>query len=342
MKPVSGTGGSPPRRVASAALEVRHRLLRGRGFEKLRVVLFLEEHGHEPIFEPQFARAEDASAEGVVLELALAREHGVAHAFARARAPGKTRRRTGCAVSTSTLWLMATTEATPTLSSSEATLSDAFSACAVWQASRKTSGMRWSRSSGPSSLVKTVTCRRCSSLPVSSGSSKHSPPRPTCLVIDAVAIEVDDVIGLLLAAGAVEFLAQGGQRGRAEDVDLDQAGQGFHRLDQRQGAGAVVNVAARLVLRPRGDEQDADGRGDDGDVERLRARQASADAGGFRALEEIAVAVVEQFPRQAEQERGGFLGGLHVGLGRAGFERRHPRGRRSGGPRGRRSSPMPS
>ena len=39
-------------------------------------------------------------------------------------------------------------------------------------------------------------------------------------VIDAVAIEVDDVIGLLLGAGAVEFLAQGRQRRRAEDVNL--------------------------------------------------------------------------------------------------------------------------
>ena len=74
-------------------LEVRHRLLGGCGFEKLRVVLLLEEHGHEPIFEAQLARAEDAAAEGVVLELALAGEHGVAHAFARRRAPGRTRRR---------------------------------------------------------------------------------------------------------------------------------------------------------------------------------------------------------------------------------------------------------
>ena len=42
---------------------------------------------------------------------------------------------------------------------------------------------------------------------------------------------------------------------------------------------------------------------------------------GFAPWNRIAVAVVEQFPRQAEQERGGFLGGLHVGVGRAGFER---------------------
>ncbi len=64
-------------------LEVFHRLLGGRRREELRVVLFLEEHGHEPVLEPQLALAEDASAERVVLELALAGEHGVAHALAR-------------------------------------------------------------------------------------------------------------------------------------------------------------------------------------------------------------------------------------------------------------------
>ena len=83
MKPVSGVGGSSPSRAASAVCEVLLRLPRGRGLEELRVVLFLEEHGHEPILEPQFARAEDAAAEGVVLQLALAVEHGIAHALAR-------------------------------------------------------------------------------------------------------------------------------------------------------------------------------------------------------------------------------------------------------------------
>ena len=68
MKPVSGAGGSSPRRAASVCTEVRHRLLRGRGLEELRVLLLLEEHGHEPILEPQRTRAEDAAAEGVVLE----------------------------------------------------------------------------------------------------------------------------------------------------------------------------------------------------------------------------------------------------------------------------------
>ena len=58
---------------------------------------------------------------------------------------------------------------------------------------------------------------------------------------------------------------------------LDEAGEGFHRLDQRQRARAMIDVAAGVVLRPRGDEQDADGRGDDGHVEHLAC---SAGAGG--------------------------------------------------------------
>ena len=82
MKPVSGSGGSSPRRAASAVLKSSCVCCAGVVREELRVVLFLEEHGHEPILEPQLARAEDAAAEGVVLELALAVEHGVAHACA--------------------------------------------------------------------------------------------------------------------------------------------------------------------------------------------------------------------------------------------------------------------
>ena len=50
---------------------------------------------------------------------------------------------------------------------------------------------------------------------------------------------MNDVIGPLYAARAVELVAQGRQRRRAEDVELDQPGQGFHGLDQRQRAGGI-------------------------------------------------------------------------------------------------------
>ena len=145
------------------------------------------------------------------------------------------------------------------------------------------------------------------------------PAQADAAVIDAVAVEVDDVVGLPLAAGTVEFLAQGRQRGRAEDVDPDQAGQGFHGLDQRQRTGAVIDVAAGVVLRPRGDEQDADGGGDDRHVARVCGRDPAADTGGLGALEEVTLTVVKQLPGQTEQQRGGFPGGLYVSFGRAGF-----------------------
>ena len=145
-------------------------------------------------------------------------------------------------------------------------------------------------------------------------------------VIHAVAIEVNDVIGLAGTASAVELLAQGGQRGRAEHVEAHETAEFFHRLDQRQRARAVIEVAAGVVLRTGGDEQDADGRGDHRHVEHARIRQAPADARRLRALEQEAVAVVQKFPREAEQECGRFAGGLDVSVcvavGCAGFERR--------------------
>src|SRR5688572_19970914 len=63
-------------------MEVFLCLLRRRDFEQLRIVFFLIEHWHEPIFEPQFAGTEHASTERVVLELTLTGEHCVTHTFA--------------------------------------------------------------------------------------------------------------------------------------------------------------------------------------------------------------------------------------------------------------------
>ncbi len=59
--------------------QVGLRLRRWGGPEELRVVFFLEEHRHEPIVEFQLPRTEDAAAGFVVIELALAFEHGITH-----------------------------------------------------------------------------------------------------------------------------------------------------------------------------------------------------------------------------------------------------------------------
>jgi hypothetical protein len=59
---------------------------------------------------------------------------------------------------------------------------------------------------------------------------------------------------------------------------------------------------------------------DDGHIQHLGVREASADACRLCALKQVAVAVVEQFPGHLEEFCGGFLGDFNVSLGRAGFE----------------------
>jgi len=93
-----------------------------------------------------------------------------------------------------------------------------------------------------------------------------------------------------------------------EDVERDQAAELLDGVHQRQGGGAVVDVAAGLVLRPRADQQDADRRVEQRAGVVALARQAAAHPGGPGALEQEPVAVVQQLPGQAEQGGGGLLG----------------------------------
>ena len=55
------------------------------------------------------------------------------------------------------------------------------------------------------------------------GALEAEPAEAHAWVVNAVAIEVHHVIWPLLVAGALQFGAQGGQRGRAEQLELDQA-----------------------------------------------------------------------------------------------------------------------
>jgi hypothetical protein len=89
-------------------------------------------------------------------------------------------------------------------------------------------------------------------------------------------------------------------------MQFDLPGELFDGVDQRFGAGAVVDVRTRVVFRPRAGEQNANWRGEHGDRHRVFARQPAAHAHRLSALEEEAAAIVQQFPRQAEQERCGF------------------------------------
>ena len=73
-------------------------------------------------------------------------------------------------------------------------------------------------------------------------------------VINTVAIEVHDVIRLVSLASAIQFLAQGRQRRRAEHMNAHEAPEFLHCLDQRQGACPMVDVPARVVLGACGDQ----------------------------------------------------------------------------------------
>ena len=141
-------------------------------------------------------------------------------------------------------------------------------------------------------------------------------------VIDAVPIEMDDVIRLPRDTGTFEFLTQCRERRRAEEGDFDQTGQRLHRLDQRQGANAVVDVAAGIVIGPRRDQQDANGRRHDGHFEDFRVRQTPPGARGFRPLKQEAVAIVQQLPRQAEQLRSRLPSRRDLGRRRPDFQHR--------------------
>jgi hypothetical protein len=111
-------------------------------------------------------------------------------------------------------------EATPSFSSSEATDSQALSACAVCRHKKdygdtvilkqRTELIGVDRS--VPALVKYVEVLRV---------LKAKPAQPDRAIIDAVAIEMDDMIRLAATSSAVEFFPQSGQRGRAKHLDAD-------------------------------------------------------------------------------------------------------------------------
>src|SRR6185295_18251862 len=81
----------------------------------------------------------------------------------------------------------------------------------------------------------------------------------------------------------------------------------------------MIDVATRVILRPCSDEQNANGCGDDRHVEHFRVRKPATEAYRLCALEQVVVSVVEQFPRQRQQERGCFFGGLEISIRSVGF-----------------------
>ena len=305
--------------VSERGPQVRLRLRRGGGPEELRVVLFLEEHGHEPIVELQFPRAEDAAPGFVVIELALAFEHGIAHA----RTAGER-------------GVEGLDEAARGLDE-DAVAHGHHGGHADLQQLR---GDGFGRLLGRGRLAGFEEDERDAVLAEQRAEfvGEHGEvaavvelagvlrileakaAEPGTAVKDAVAIEVDDVIGLGFAARAVEFLAQRRQRRRTQHMDVHEAAECLHRFDKRQRTGAMIDVTAGFVLRARGDEQDADGRVDHGHLEIVAGvRQAPPDARGLGSLKQETRPIVKQFPREAKQDRGGFARRFDLRCGRTGF-----------------------
>ena len=128
-------------------------------------------------------------------------------------------------------------------------------------------------------------------------------------VKDAMAVEVDDVKRAALGEGGAQLVAEGGKGGRREDFILREVAEGIERLGERLDGNAVVNVGRAVRLGSGADGQHAQrgvarGLGQLGGT--LAAGQGAAHTHADAVVEEIAMAVVEEFPRQSEEFRGGF------------------------------------
>ena len=154
------------------------------------------------------------------------------------------------------------------------------------------------------------------------GVFEAQPAQAEPAVVDAVAVEVDDVERACRRSPRLQGLFERGVGGRLEDGEAGEVAEALHRLGQRPGADAVVDVADAValgvLLRPRADEQDADGQGGRPGGLGLAIGQAPADAHGVLALEQPGAAVVEELPRQ-RQQLGGRLAARRPGLPRRAF-----------------------
>nr|MCU0809220.1 hypothetical protein [Candidatus Contendobacter sp.] len=197
----------------------------------MRVVLFLKQHRHEPILQPELARAKDAPAKRIVLQRPLAGQHGVAHPLACGQRPVEGRDEAARGLDQHAV--------AHGDHGSDADLQQLggdgfgrlFGLCrlAGFEEDQRDAVVAQQRAEcvGENGRVPTLF-----ELADVLRMLEAQPAETDAAVVDAVTVEVDDVIGLPRGAGAVQFVAQGRQRGRIENVKLDQTGQGLHRLDQ--------------------------------------------------------------------------------------------------------------
>jgi hypothetical protein len=221
------------------------------------VVLLLVEHGHEPVLQAQRAGAEDLAAGVVLVQGLLAREHGITDAHARREraverlheAPGGLHQhRVGHGDDAGDAGMeqlggdgFGGVLGQRGLAGLEEDQRDAV----VLEQRAEVVGV----DGAVAAALQLAGVRRL---------LEAQPAQALLPVVDAVTVEVDDVVGPALPAGLVQGLAQGRQGRRAQDVQRHQAAQVLDRVHQRQGRDAVVDAAAGVVLRARADQQNAD------------------------------------------------------------------------------------
>ncbi len=144
---------------------------------------------------------------------------------------------------------------------------------------------------------------------------KAQPAQADALVEHAVPIEMHHVEGLAPLLGLLQGCLQGGEGGRGQDGQFGQVAQLPDGLGHGLGDHPVVNVACALVFRTGTDQQHPDRWLGDDAGEIALAGQAAAHQHRPGPTEEIASPVVEQFPRQPQQQSGCFprLGLLLLG-----------------------------
>ena len=132
-------------------------------------------------------------------------------------------------------------------------------------------------------------------------------------VVHAVAVKVQHMKGPAFTFGLGQRRVQRWQAGRLQQRELNLAGQRLHRINQGAGAGAVVDVAAGLVLGSGADQQHPNRRGQHRHSHRVIAGQPAPHPHRPRALKQEVAPVVQQLPGQAQQQRGGLAHREHIG-----------------------------
>jgi len=275
------------------------------GVEKDGVVFALEEDGDEPVLEVEVAGAEDAAAKGIALQVALTREHGAADGLAGGEGgvefldeaaggfdeDGVAHGDDGA-------------DADVEEGGGDGAVDFGFGGGGLACFEKDEGDVEFGEGGGEVVGIDDVGSALDDFMKFG-GVFEDEAAFAALFVVGSVAVEMENVIGLVAFGGGVEFGDEGVEGRGLEEGDVDEVAEGFHGGDEGFGAGAVVDVRAPVFgivgFGAGGDEQDADGRFEEGGFAFLFVGEASADPGGLGPLEKVVVAVVEKFPWKCEE-----------------------------------------